>query len=60
MDPDTPVYQFWFGTGLLILGLGLLQDGQSEDEINRALQGAAATIIPAIELYTSKDSKSFL
>ena len=61
LDPDLgKLYEFWFGTGLLILGLGLIQDGQSQDEINRALQGAAATIIPTIELYTSKDSKSFL
>ena len=61
LDPDLgKLYEFWFGTGLLILGLGLIQDVQSEDEINRALQVAAATIIPTIEIYTSKDSKSFL
>ena len=59
INPDTAkLIEFWFSYGLLFVGLGLIEDKQNENEINNALKGAAATIIPTIELHQMKDSKT--
>ena len=55
ISPDeTKLIEFWFFYGLLMTGLGLVQDNQTEDEINKALRGNAGHIITAIELYKMK------
>ena len=56
LDPENALLiEHWFFYGLLLTGLGLIQDGQKQEDINKALRGNAAHIITVIELYKMKN-----